>query len=460
MDINELRLQIEGDVVAIADQDYEEVRNKLVWNELKPQRRPALIVRVPSERDVVAAVRFAREHGLGVAVRGGGHSWVGFALRDNSLLIDLGSLNDIRLNADRSLVVQPAATGREVNARLAPHGLGFPVGHCPTVPLSGFLLNGGLGWNSGGWGPACFSIRSANVVTANGEIVVVDDHRYSDLLWAIRGGGPGFFGVVTQYELQTYPLPKAITTSTFFYHLDHIAAVGTRAAIAAAAMSRQTELTMFVAPAPPEFAEQCRSSNGYIVIVSAVAFVDSSAEAAALLGELERALPADGCLGKQINESATLDGLLDLGGSLWPDHHRYLADTLWSNTPPAQSLDVLRARFLHAPSRRSVAACVIRTRSATNAPALPDAAFSMTAQSLLLCYAVWERAEDDATNAAWHREAIAALDRFAVGHYVGESDIVASPSRAERSYAPANWARLKALRQTYDPGGLFLNQFR
>ena len=84
----------------------------------------------------------------------------------------------------------------------------------------------------------------------------------------------------------------------------------------------------------------------------------------------------------------------------------------------------------------------------------------MTAQSLLLCYAVWERAEDDATNAAWHREAIAALDRFAVGHYVGESDIVASPSRAERSYAPANWARLKALRQTYDPGGLFLNQFR
>jgi hypothetical protein len=260
--------------------------------------------------------------------------------------------------------------------------------------------------------------------------------------------------------LQTHPVPKAITASTFFYHLDHIAAVGTSAATAAAAMSRHAELTMFVAPAPPEFSEQCKSSNGYVVIVSAVAFVDAPAEAAALLGRLESALPVDGCLGKHMGESMTMDGLLDLGGALWPEHHRYLADTLWSNTPPAQPLEALRAQFLRAPSRKSVAAYVIRTRSAEGAPASRDAAFSMTAESLLLCYAVWERTEDDAANAAWHREAIAALDQFAVGHYVGESDIVASPLRAERSYAPANWARLKALRQKYDPNSLFLDHFR
>ena len=136
MDLNELRSQIAGDVIAVSDCDYEEIRNELVWNELKPQRRPALIVRVSSEQDVVAAVRFARKHRLNVAVRGGGHNWVGFALRDGSLLIDLGRLKDIRLNADRSLVVQPAATGREVNAKLASQGLAFPVGHCPTVPLT------------------------------------------------------------------------------------------------------------------------------------------------------------------------------------------------------------------------------------------------------------------------------------------------------------------------------------
>jgi FAD/FMN-containing dehydrogenase len=83
----------------------------------------------------------------------------------------------------------------------------------------------------------------------------------------------------------------------------------------------------------------------------------------------------------------------------------------------------------------------------------------MRAPTLLLCYAIWERPEDDAANAAWHRETIAALDTFAVGHYVGESDVVAKPARAERSFARANWQRLQSLRRAYDPDGLFHGHF-
>ena len=83
----------------------------------------------------------------------------------------------------------------------------------------------------------------------------------------------------------------------------------------------------------------------------------------------------------------------------------------------------------------------------------------MTAGTLLLCYAIWERPEDDAVNAAWHRGTIAALDSFAVGHYVGESDIVSDPVRAERSFARTNWQRLQALRRTYDPDALFHGHF-
>jgi FAD/FMN-containing dehydrogenase len=222
-------------------------------------------------------------------------------------------------------------------------------------------------------------------------------------------------------------------------------------------MPSQTELTLFVAPAPPQFADHCKSGNGFVVIVSAVAFVDSPGEAAAILGKLETVLPDQGCLNKQTGESMTMDGLLDLGGSLWPEHHRYLADTLWSNVPAAQPLEVLRAQFLRAPSSKSVAVYVV---PAGTGGVPPDVAFSMRANALLLSYAVWERAEEDAANAAWHSQTIAALDQFAVGHYVGESDIITSPLRAERSYAPANWARLKSLREKYDPGSLFLNHFR
>ena len=452
--------EIQGRVVSTSDPEYEDVRRSLVWNELKPPRRPALIVQVSSEQDVVECVRFARERRLKVSVRGGGHSWVGFSLRDDCLLVDLGRLKGIRLDTDQSVVAQPAATGRELNTKLAARDLAFPVGHCPTVPVSGFLLSGGLGWNTGGWGPACLSIRSANIVTADGELVVADENHNDDLFWAIRGGGPGFFGVVTQYELQTYPVPRAIARSNFVYSLDRIAEVGSRAAAAAASMPKQTELTVFLAPAPPQFADQCRSSNGYVAIVNAVAFVDTPSEAAAILGKLETALPLEGCLGKQTGESMTMDGLLDLGGSLWPERHRYLADTLWSNAPAAQPLEALRAHFLRAPSPKSVAVYVVPTGAGDGLGALPDVAFSMTAQALLLCYAVWERAQDDAANAAWHSQAIAALDEFAVGRYVGESDIVTAALRAERSYAPASWKRLQLLREKYDPSGLFLGHFR
>jgi FAD/FMN-containing dehydrogenase len=90
---------------------------------------------------------------------------------------------------------------------------------------------------------------------------------------------------------------------------------------------------------------------------------------------------------------------------------------------------------------------------------LPDGAYSMSGDALLICSAIWERPEEDAANAGWHRAIVAALDQYAVGHYIGESDIIAHPDRAERSYSQASWQRLKSLRDKYDPDGLFHGVF-
>jgi FAD/FMN-containing dehydrogenase len=460
MEVKELRSRIEGKVTAATDEGYENLRREMSWNQLTPARYPQLVAQVATEQDVVEAVRFARAHRMKIAVRGGGHSWVGFSLRDGSLLIDLGSLKQVSIDPEaRKAVVQPAVTGGELNRQLSPHGLAFPIGHCPTVPLSGFLLNGGLGWNTNTWGPACFSVEAARVVTADGSLVVANQEQNADLFWAIRGGGPGFFGVVTEYQLKLYATPRAITTSTYYYPLDCIEKVGAWAGSIAGQLPREVELTLFIAPAPPDLADLRQSGNGFVCVLSAVAFLDNAGEAASALAPLENSPVAQECLRKEVNQPATMDALLELGRMLWPERHRYLADTLWSDTPPAEQLATLRDQFLRAPSPKSLAAFVLSTGPQDGAPVLPDAAFSMTAGTLLLRYAIWERPEDDAANAAWHRETIAALDRFAAGHYVGESDIVAQPERAERSFAPANWQRLQSLRQTYDPEGLFHGHF-
>jgi len=460
MDVKELQNRIEGEVTTLTAAGYEDLRRELVWNQLKPARYPQMIVQVATEHDVVEVVRFARAQRMKVAVRGGGHSWVGFSLRDGGLLIDLGRLKQVSLHREaRRAEIQPAVTSRELNRQLAAHGLAFPVGHCPTVSLSGFLLNGGLGWNFNGWGPACFSVEAANIVTADGNLVVANQEQNSDLLWAVRGAGPGFFALVTQYSLKLYPVPRAITTSSYYYPLGRIDELGMWAASIVRGLPREVELTIFCAPAPPALAERCGSGNGFVCILSATAFLDTAREAAAALDVLDRCPIVHECLEKNLNQDTPLDVLLDLGGMLWPEGRRYLADTLWSNSPPAQLLATLRDYFMRAPSPQSLAVIPFATGAGSGAALRPGAAFSMTADALMLCYAIWERPEDDAANAAWHREMISALDRFAVGHYVGESDIVADPARAERSFANANWQRLQSLRQQYDPEGLFHGHF-
>jgi FAD/FMN-containing dehydrogenase len=408
----------------------------------------------------VQAVRFSRSHGMKVAVRGGGHSWVGFSLRNGGLLIDLARLNRISIDKDaRVAQVQPGVKGRELMHQLVPLGLAFPVGHAPTVPLSGFLLNGGLGWNFNKWGPGCFSVEAARVVLADGSVVLADHEHDAELLWAVRGAGPGFFGVVIEYLLKLYPAPGAIRASTYFYPLRRVKDAGTWAASVAPLMPPEVELTLFVAPAPPSLAEQCQSSNGYVAILNATAFLDTEREAAAALGLLENGPLAGDCLYKEVNQPVTFDGLLDMGGTLWPERHRYRVDTVWSNSAPKLPLAAVQDAFLQAPSSRSLALCVISTGGENRGAWTPDGVFSMTAETLFLCYAIWEAPEQDEANATWHRQLIAALDSFAIGHYVGESDIVANPGRAERSFAPAQWQRLQSLRRKYDPDQLFHEHF-
>jgi FAD/FMN-containing dehydrogenase len=431
---------------------YEQARLDAVWNARKPGRFPDIIARASSDQDVIEAVTYARAHGLKIAVRGGGHSWCGSPVRDGGILIDLSAMHQISIDpAARTAVVQPAVTAGAFAAALAGHGLAFPVGHCGSVPLSGYLLAGGAGWNRGTWGPACFSVDRVDVVTASGELVAADDRRNSELLWAARGAGPGFFGVATRFYLRVYRMPAVIRTSTYLYPLAEVEEVSRWAAGIAPALPPNLEMLALLASAPPGAPA---GPAGKVAGITAAVFTDTEREASAALAVLDSCPSLPRALRRATSVPSSFDALHQAIGTLLPEGCRFAADNLWSDDDMAMLLPRLAEQLVTAPSADSLIL-------ATMPPARPagsrmaDAAFSMAGRTFALCYAIWQNQADDAVNERWLRDAVGAVGPLGIGHYVAEADLAAGPSRSIRSFAAPNWQRLQDLKRKHDPADLF-----
>jgi FAD/FMN-containing dehydrogenase len=439
-------------VIARGDDAYEEVRQSATWNAKKPDRFPELIVIVHSTEDVVEAVRFARAAGLKVAVRAGGHSMCGSAIRDGGMMIDLSQLRSVVIDADaRTASIEPAVTSRELAAALGEQGLAFPVGHCGSVALSGYLLSGGLGWNMGAWGPACFSLLRVELVTADGEIVSADEQENAELFWAARGSGPGFFGVVTRFHVAVQLAPKVMSSSMYLYPLADVEEVSRWAADLVSDLPPHVEMLLRLASAPPGVQA---GPAGKAVAVTAVAFSETEEEATRSLALLETCPARGRALFRQVDQPASFEGLHDMMDQVLPEGHRYLEDTLWSNETLPGVLPRLAEGFVGAPSPMSmVMAAPIPLRPAGFQ--MPDAAYSIGGRTFLLCYSIWQDASEDERNERWLRGLAASIGPQTIGHYIAENDFLADPARAAQSFAPANWEKLQTFRAKHDPGGLF-----
>jgi FAD/FMN-containing dehydrogenase len=448
-----------GMALAASDAGFAEAAVGELWNKLQPTRHPQFIAQVSDEHDVVAAVRFARAHGLKVAVRGGGHNWCSPSLRDNGLLIDLSNLNKV-ISIDAvagKAVVQPIVSNREVQAALNPLGLSFPTGHCPTVKMSGYLLSGGMSWNHGVWGPGVASVEAIEIVDAKGDTITASAGENPEYFWAARGSGPSFFGVATRYHLKLYPLPRAMTASVYYYPYETIVDIAEWLGPLARQLPSSVELSLFAVEAPSNLADKAQSSNGKVAMVTATMFADTAHVARSTLAMLEGSPLIDRCLSKSVAQPTTFDALSDASGALWPPDLRCKVDALFFDRPLVDVVSAVKDHVLTTPSPRTVFMLAIYT-GASGAPATPaDAAFSMTGNLYGGNWTMWDDAADDAANIAWHDEAMRLLKPYVVGHYVSETDTVAHPEFARLSFAPANWQRLTELRQKYDPEGLFFN---
>ena len=205
---------------------YEAARRGACWNALVPARYPEIIVQARDAEEVGAAVRLARAEGWRIGVRAGGHSWAGNHLRDGGMLLDVSRLDGAAIDAaGRRASVGPGCTGDALDRRLAKRGLFFPVGHCRGIGLGGYLLQGGFGWNSRAVGLGCENVTGVDYVGANGVLRHAGADENAEMLWAARGAGPGFFGVVTRFALKLHERPKAMGLRLAFYRLKHFEAL-------------------------------------------------------------------------------------------------------------------------------------------------------------------------------------------------------------------------------------------
>jgi FAD/FMN-containing dehydrogenase len=194
---------LRGPLLRAGDDGYGEARQ--VWNGMI-DRLPALIVRCAGASDVIHAVRFARAHGLLVAVRGGGHNVAGTAVCDGGLVIDLSLMKGLRVDpVARTALAQPGLLWGEFDHETQAFGLATTGGIVTHTGIAGLTLGGGIGWLMRKHGLTCDNLLSADVVTADGEFRRASVHEHADLFWGLRGGG-GNFGVVTAFEYRLHPV--------------------------------------------------------------------------------------------------------------------------------------------------------------------------------------------------------------------------------------------------------------
>jgi FAD/FMN-containing dehydrogenase len=427
------------------DDGYEAVRRALVWQERKPSRYPGVIVRAANDADVSIAVRWARANGWKVVARSGGHSWAGSSLRDGGMLLDVGGLDEIAIDADAGrAAVGPAVKGRELNLALRAHGLFFPSGHCPSVALGGFLLAGGYGLWSHHYKQACFSVEAIDVVAADGRLIHADEEENSDFLWAARGAGNAFFGVVTRFHLRLYPLPGAIAGTTLAFPrrlMEHVLRWGWNVRTR---LSSKVEFSLVPMELP---LDQGPAETTPVITAAALAMGRDYRSARAELQPIVECPFASEAVIVQPPAAASIDELYALADQINPSGRRYAVDNMWTSAGVDELLPLFTEAYATLPSRDSYLFWYH-----WNPQELPDAALDVHAPVWLAAYAVYDDPASDDANQKWVTDLMAKWEKCSEGSQCNDENFA---HRFHRPLSDAHLERLETLRRRHDPDGVF-----
>jgi FAD/FMN-containing dehydrogenase len=444
----DLTAALRGAVLQPHDAGYSEAR--ALWNGMI-DRRPAVIVQPVDAADVIAAVSYARNRGLPLSVRGGGHNVAGMALADGGVTIDLARMRGVEVDPDRRVArAQGGARLGDLDEATQQHGLAVPVGVVSRTGVAGLSLHGGLGFLTRRYGFTCDNLIGAEIVTADGRLVSADSTQNSDLLWALRGGG-GNFGVVTSFEFQLHPVGPEVFFFLVMYPIERARRV--------LGFFRD-----FMANAPEEI-----MGLGILWNTPEGEPVPEGARdvPAVILVGMHSGSPTDG--ERAVAPLRSIDTpLVDLSGRMpfidaqrafdpdYPDGRRYYWKSIYLDSLGDDVIDALADHARRRPSHISSIDVWALGGAARREPKGGSAFTGREAPFLLGIEANWNDARRDAENIAWARDLYADMERFAGGGVYLNFPGFAEEGEAllKRSYGET-WERLGAVKTKYDPDNIF-----
>jgi FAD/FMN-containing dehydrogenase len=437
VDLSTLKSAITGQVLTPGDDDY-----LAAATVAKGPGSPVAVVRPADAADVSTAVAFARDAGLELSVRSGGHDSLGRSTNDGGLVIDLRSLADITVDGDLVTVGGGAVWG-DVAAALAPHGLALSSGDTKTVGVGGLTLGGGVGWFVRLWGLAIDSLESAEVVLADGRVVTASATSEPDLFWAIRGGG-GNFGVVTRFTFRAHPLPDGVVSGAIDLAPDADLAVAFTAWRDALRSAPEQLTTTYMGL--PSFGEGIPPVS-QIVYVWADGDVDAAAAAIAPLTQIP------GVTGHTIARMPYADVLMEEQ----PDAAEVDAPAISmvdENGFAARFDDELIAELAAVKRELGETVLMVRLLGGAYGRVAPDATAwgYRDTEAWIISVAFFPEGEIFDAQAPRVRQLWTRLDRWLSGMY---GNFSTRPDAVERMYPPATLARLRSIKAAYDPGNLF-----
>ena len=444
--IASLRARVTGRVLTADDAGYDEARH--VWNGMI-DRRPLVIVQAATTDDIAPTIELARTTGLLLAVRGGGHNVAGNGTVDGGVVLDLGALNTVEVDARARLVrTGPGATLGDIDRATEPYDLAVPLGVVSGTGVAGLTLGGGVGWLVRRHGLTIDNLVSAEVTLATGERVTASETEHPDLFWGLRGGG-GNFGVVTSFTFRAHPLDQDVFAGTLIYERSRLReALASFAALAPELPDDLSVLmTILVPPADWELGDSV-----ILVLGFAWAGADRAAGEAVVQRIQDACAPDVAVLDptRWLSFQSAFDGALPKGSRAY-----------WRNA----SFDRLDGQMLDPLVEWSGAQTYGTAvdlhhmggafgRVSEDATAYP----SRAGEYLLNIYGFWADPAEDEERIAWVKGFSTAMDRYAIGgqyvNFLGH-DETDPRSKALAAYGPAKYERLVAVKRKYDPENLF-----